>query len=197
MDNILSTLLAILPLFIPALVGLILASLFLSRARKPAVLVIIASILLLAQSGFFAFANLVMIEWASDGIIQWDTYSLIFSVVNLVLSLASFGFLLGAAFTDRTAKTRPTTDHQSPPHRGVLVLVLGLFGLLLFAPLGTLAWVLAIGDLRAMKQGNMDPEGQGMTTAGMILGILATVFMVVAIALFFLFAYALGQANFS
>jgi predicted Zn finger-like uncharacterized protein len=64
------------------------------------------------------------------------------------------------------------------PHRGVLILLLGI-GALVFIPLlGPVAWILGNIDLKAMDAGRMDPEGRQMTQIGKILGIIATVFMV-------------------
>ncbi|MGJ3254752.1 MAG: hypothetical protein ACFE0K_00345 [Alcanivorax sp.] len=61
------------------------------------------------------------------------------------------------------------------------MLTFGLLGILLFAPLGIVAWILGSKDLNAMGSGNMDPSGEGMTTAGKVLGIIATVLMVVGL----------------
>ena len=70
---------------------------------------------------------------------------------------------------------------QPRPHRGVLVLVLGILGLVMCFPCGTVAWVLGGQDLRAMDAGEIDPTGRGMTSVGRILGIIATVLGVLGI----------------
>ena len=64
---------------------------------------------------------------------------------------------------------------------GLVVLPLALlccplFGVLL-GPFSVAAWIVGRGDLRAMRDGQMDPNGHGMTQAGMILGIIGTVLM--------------------
>jgi hypothetical protein len=78
------------------------------------------------------------------------------------------------------------------PHRGPLVLVLGIISIvaapavlccyflgpavpLLGLCLGIPAWVLGRRDLAQMKQGSMDPEGEGITQGGMICGIIGTI----------------------
>jgi hypothetical protein len=72
------------------------------------------------------------------------------------------------------------------PHRGALVLVLGIlsiaalvFYLCCFIPVspivGAFAWILGHQDLRKMKEGRMDPDGQGLTSAGWICGMIGTV----------------------
>jgi hypothetical protein len=80
----------------------------------------------------------------------------------------------------------PATPYGMP-HRGGMVLGLGigsismvllglccgLFGLVAL-PLGIVTWVLGASDLKKMKQGQMDSSGQGMTLAGMVMGIVTT-----------------------
>lgn len=61
------------------------------------------------------------------------------------------------------------------PHRGTLILVLGILGLLVCAPLGIAAWVMGNTDLGEIKGGLMDPEGRSLTEAGRICGIIATI----------------------
>jgi len=68
------------------------------------------------------------------------------------------------------------------PHRGVLILVLGIlsfFGCSIFTAIP--AWVMGSSDIKAMDAGTMDPSGRGMTQAGKILGIIAVVLAVLAI----------------
>lgn len=67
------------------------------------------------------------------------------------------------------------------PHRGTLILILGILGLVVCGPLGIVAWVMGAGDLREMDAGNMDPAGRGQTNAGKICGIIATVFIGIAL----------------
>jgi len=66
------------------------------------------------------------------------------------------------------------------PHRGVLILVLGIIGLVACQILGPIAWLMGNADLKEMKAGRMDPEGESMTNIGRILGIVATVLLVVS-----------------
>lgn len=64
-------------------------------------------------------------------------------------------------------------------HRGGVVLALGIMGLVVCGPLGIAAWVMGHGDLRAMREGRMDPDGLTTTKAGMICGIVATGFLAI------------------
>ncbi len=75
------------------------------------------------------------------------------------------------------------------PHRGVLILVFGILGIVLCPLLSIASWVMGKGDLAAMDAGQMDPEGKGLTKAGHILGIVGVCLAVVGMlftALFFL-----------
>ena len=60
------------------------------------------------------------------------------------------------------------------PHRGTLILVLGILGIVFCFPLGIAAWVMGKRDLKEMDAGTMDPSGRGNTNAGRICGIIGT-----------------------
>jgi hypothetical protein len=64
------------------------------------------------------------------------------------------------------------------PHRGTLILVLGILGLLLCQVLGIPAWIMGSNDLREMDTGTMDPSGRSITNAGRICGIIATILLI-------------------
>jgi hypothetical protein len=57
------------------------------------------------------------------------------------------------------------------PHRGGLVLAFGILSWMTCFLFGVAAWAIGVDDLRAMRNGEMDPQGEGLTRAGMILGI--------------------------
>ena len=56
------------------------------------------------------------------------------------------------------------------PHRGTMILVFGILGVICCIIFAILAWVMGSGDLKAMAEGQMDPSGEGMTKVGKILG---------------------------
>lgn len=59
------------------------------------------------------------------------------------------------------------------PHRGGLILVLGLVGFVIGCPIFSLmAWVMGSHDLREMRAGRMDRSGEGLTQVGQILGMI-------------------------
>jgi len=76
---------------------------------------------------------------------------------------------------DMKAATSPQPTNYPNPHRGGLILALGIIGFFIpcigFA-FGIAAWVMANSDLQAMNAGQMDPTGRSLTQAGMVLGIL-------------------------
>lgn len=61
---------------------------------------------------------------------------------------------------------------QGAPHRGGLILTFGLLGFFCCIFFGIAAWIMGNEDLNAMRAGRMDPSGEGLTRAGMILGII-------------------------
>jgi hypothetical protein len=109
------------------------------------------------------------------------------------------------AYDDRDDYRRPPPDDYGgygrpqrrdlAPHRGGLILALGLIGILVCNFLSPVAWIMGNTDLAEMRAGRMDPDGEGMTQAGRILGIIGTVLFVLAFcgfALFFMMALSAG-----
>jgi hypothetical protein len=86
---------------------------------------------------------------------------------------------------------------DSLPDRGGLILSLGIAGLIcsvlsycavIGVPLSITAWVMGQQDLWRMRDGLMDPRGKGTTTAGMVCGIVGSIFGLLAFVLFASFA---------
>lgn len=84
-------------------------------------------------------------------------------------------------YPDPFAGNAPGDEACYVPHRGGLVLGLGIAGLALMSAcglgfaLGLPAWIMGARDLGQMAAGRMDPGGHGMTRAGKICGAVATV----------------------
>jgi hypothetical protein len=80
------------------------------------------------------------------------------------------------------------------PHRGVMILVLGIVSFILTCfPIGITAIILGRRDMDLMRRGMMDNEGKGMTQAGVILGIVSTIISLLVAGLYaamFLFVIA-------
>lgn len=73
------------------------------------------------------------------------------------------------------------------PHRGGMILAFGIISIMggpvLCLPFifGPIAWFMGNGDLREIREGRMDPEGEGLTQVGRILGIAASILAIVGI----------------
>ena len=86
-------------------------------------------------------------------------------------------------FADRPEQaTNPYASPTAPqtpvrcsrqPHRGGMILTFGIVGLLCCMPFGIAAWVMGASDLKAIRAGTMDPAGQSMTQAGMVIGMIS------------------------
>jgi hypothetical protein len=69
------------------------------------------------------------------------------------------------------------------PHRGTLILVLGILGLVICGPLGIAAWIMGNGDLKEMDAGALDPSGRSLTNAGRICGMIACILMIIGVVI--------------
>ena len=61
----------------------------------------------------------------------------------------------------------------SRPHRGGTILTFGIIGVLCCMPFGIAAWVMGASDLKEIRAGRMDPSGENITQAGMIIGMVS------------------------
>ena len=83
---------------------------------------------------------------------------------------------------DKTSAPSQTNQNSMEPHRGTLILVLGILGLTLCGLFtGIPAWIMGKNDLEKIKTGQMDPEGESTTKGGMICGIISTALGLIAI----------------
>lgn len=67
------------------------------------------------------------------------------------------------------------------PHRGGIILALGILGIVICQICGIIAWVMANTDLAEMRAGRMDPSGEGTTNAGKICGIIGVALLLVIV----------------
>ena len=89
------------------------------------------------------------------------------------------------------------------PHKGVIILILGIVGIVAFPILCPIAWIMGNIDIKEIRAGRMDPEGESMTNIGRILGIVGTILhglVIIGVCLFYLivfviFAAAIGGAS--
>jgi hypothetical protein len=82
------------------------------------------------------------------------------------------------------------------PHRGGMILAFGIIGLVCCVIFAILAWVMGGGDLKEMAAGRMDRSGEGMTKAGKIIGMIATILQIIGIVIWIIMIIA-GAASFS
>lgn len=67
------------------------------------------------------------------------------------------------------------------PHRGTMLLIFGILGIICCVIFAILAWVMGSGDLKAMAAGEMDRSGEGTTKAAKILGIIGVVYNILVL----------------
>ncbi len=93
---------------------------------------------------------------------------------------------------DRPRRSRRRYDDDYDyltPHRGNLILTLGLVGLIggfafcLPFVVSPFAWIMGSSDLNAMRNGTMDPSGESLTRAGQVCGIIGTILTILYLAL--------------
>ena len=79
----------------------------------------------------------------------------------------------------------------------IAVLVLGILSFFTVPViLGPMAWGIGAADLREMRAGRMDPEGEGMTNAGRVLGMIMTLICLTLTGLMCLWITALLVLSF-
>jgi len=77
------------------------------------------------------------------------------------------------------------------PHRGTMILIFGIVGILLCGIFAILAWVFGNQDLKKMREGIMDPRGESNTNIGRILGIIGVCLWIAGILVYALFLGAI------
>jgi hypothetical protein len=92
---------------------------------------------------------------------------------------AASGPVVPDSAEDYAEEAQPSRRHSLDlkPHRGTLILVLGILSIVFVfcGILGPVAWIMGSTDLKEIRAGRMDSEGQGTTNAGRICGIVGTV----------------------
>jgi predicted Zn finger-like uncharacterized protein len=81
---------------------------------------------------------------------------------------------------DRPSRRRSREGME--PHRGTLILVLGILSLVGLGILaGIPAWIMGNADMKKIRAGEMDPEGESNTNIGRILGMVSTIIFLVTL----------------
>jgi hypothetical protein len=83
------------------------------------------------------------------------------------------------------------------PHRGTLILILGILGLVSCGPFTAIpAWIMGNTDLAKMRNGTMDPSGESLTNIGRILGMIECILTLVSIVILVVMMLLFGGAMF-
>ena len=93
-----------------------------------------------------------------------------------------------------TAAAQPQPPAQLRPHRGGVVLALGILGIVVCFILGIIAWVMGKNDLTEMDAGTMDPTGRGLTKAGTICGMVSVILAIVGFGIWLLMVVLAGAS---
>ena len=91
-------------------------------------------------------------------------------------------------------EAQPVTQQPLAPHRGTLILVLGILSIVCCFICGIIAWVMGNNDLKQMAAGTMDPSGRGLTQAGKICGIVGVAIQIVGIVIWLIIAFFVGAS---
>jgi hypothetical protein len=81
----------------------------------------------------------------------------------------------------------PTATVEKASSQAITALVLGIVGFLCCQLAAPVAWYLGTQELRAINEGRSPRAGQGMATAGKILGIIGTALFVLSLVWIFFF----------
>ena len=81
---------------------------------------------------------------------------------------------------------QPAAQGALKPHRGAVVLTLGILGIAICVICGIIAWVMGKNDLREIDAGTMDPAGRGLTNAGKICGMISVILACAGLAIWLL-----------
>lgn len=94
--------------------------------------------------------------------------------------------VLGRADDDGIVTDRPPPLPKRihmEPHRGTVILVIGIVGLAAFGICCPIAWILGKSDLDKMDAGKMDPDGRSSTYAGYLCGKIGSIVMLAILGL--------------
>ncbi|MCP4201604.1 MAG: DUF4190 domain-containing protein [bacterium] len=66
-------------------------------------------------------------------------------------------------------------------NRPTIILVLGILGVICCGLLAPVAWIMGSSELKAIRSGASPAAGEGLAKAGMILGIIGTVLLLLSL----------------
>jgi hypothetical protein len=78
-----------------------------------------------------------------------------------------------------------TDQYYQEDSQATTILVLGILSLVVCQILGPIAWVMGNNELAGIDAGRRPPQNRGTAQAGRILGIIATVLMIIGVVFLF------------
>ncbi|MBI2807182.1 MAG: hypothetical protein HYX68_19545 [Planctomycetes bacterium] len=82
----------------------------------------------------------------------------------------------------RRRSSYPVSRGNYVPHRGGMILAFGIISIVTSIFIfGIIAWIMGNNDMEEIRAGRMDPEGEGMTQAGRIIGMISTILGIIGI----------------
>jgi uncharacterized membrane protein YjgN (DUF898 family) len=88
-----------------------------------------------------------------------------------------------------------TTGGYPENSQATTILVLGILSIVICGFLGPVAWSMGNTELAAIDAGRRSPEGRGTANAGRILGIIATVLLVIGVVVFIFVLIGVGLSS--
>jgi hypothetical protein len=70
---------------------------------------------------------------------------------------------------------------QKGSNQALTALILGIVGIVCCQLVGPIAWYLGSQETKAIREGRSSPAGEGFAKAGMILGIISTILLVLGV----------------
>jgi hypothetical protein len=73
-------------------------------------------------------------------------------------------------------RRRTSRSRDCEPHRGSMIMVMGILSFFVAGLiLGPITWILGRSDLKKMREGTMDPEGESQTRTGVLCAMISTI----------------------
>ncbi|MFL5342904.1 MAG: hypothetical protein ACJ8F7_22445 [Gemmataceae bacterium] len=82
------------------------------------------------------------------------------------------------------------------PHRGTMILIFGILSFVVCPIFGAVAWIMGNNDMKEIRAGTMDPEGEQLTNIGRILGMVSCALFLVGICIYAIILATVGGAMF-
>ncbi len=132
-----------------------------------------------------------------DGETTWQNAALVFPQLGIGTSVAGPSAQAQQSFYQPApghagGAAQPFNPTGAPrgnyrAHNGIVILLLGIFGFMFTCPiLSVVAWVMGSSELKGIRAGTVDPEGKGLATAGMVMGIVGTAIFALVIVFYVL-----------